>query len=95
MDGVRVLKFRENDEKFQILKSSIHRPQSSPEVFDAEASEGLIVSELEDVHVEVFTDGEGPSYLVSGWSSDVEFSKDDLEFTLAGEGYFLGLSDAP
>lgn len=96
IDGVRVLKFRENEHKFQILKSSIHRPRQHDEVFDAESqSEGLIVSELEDVKVEAFQTGAEPNYLISGWSNEVEFNREDLEFTLAGEGYFLGLKEQP
>lgn len=96
LDGVRVLKFRENDEKFQILKSSIHRPRQHDEVFDAEsASEALIVSNLEDVRVESFVSGDEPNYLISGWSSEVDYPREDLEFILAGEGYFLGLQEQP
>lgn len=86
IDGVRVLTFRENENSFQILKSSLHRPRQHDEVFDAQSdSQGLIVSDLDDVKVEAFTNGSEPNYLVSGWSNDVEFKREDLEFTLAGE----------
>lgn len=93
MDGVRVLQFRENGEKFQILKTFIHRPIPSDGVFDGEVPSSIIAMDLEDSQVAMFTDGEGPSYVVSGWSNDVEYDKSELEFTLASEGYFIGLKE--